>query len=77
MLCEYVHQCAFHFKLQFFFLQVIPVDSRGEALLAALRNPTNTSWYQERGSQVSLVDDDDLVCLHSSTEDLGKRVQTT
>lgn len=53
--------------------QVIPVDSRGEVLLAALRNPTNTSWYQERGSQVSLVDDDDLVCLHSSTEDLGKR----
>lgn len=57
--------------------QVIPVDGRGEALLSALHSSTNTSWAQDRGSQISLVDEDDLVCLHSSTEDLGKRWRMT
>ncbi|KAK7901449.1 hypothetical protein WMY93_018218 [Mugilogobius chulae] len=52
---------------------VIPLDSRGESLLSALHSSTHTTWAQDRGSQLSLVDEDDLVCLHSSTEDLGKR----
>ncbi|XP_033836120.1 kinase non-catalytic C-lobe domain-containing protein 1 [Periophthalmus magnuspinnatus] len=57
----------------FIITQVIPVDSRGEALLSALHSSTHTTSAQDRGSQLSLVEEDDLVCLHSSTEDLGKR----
>ncbi|XP_072292775.1 kinase non-catalytic C-lobe domain-containing protein 1 [Eucyclogobius newberryi] len=53
--------------------QVIPLDSRGDALLSALHGPTHSALAQDRGSQLSLVDEDDLVGLHSSTEDLGKR----
>ncbi|XP_040905822.1 kinase non-catalytic C-lobe domain-containing protein 1 [Toxotes jaculatrix] len=53
--------------------EVIPVDSRGEALLAALHSPPSTSWSQGRGSLISIEEDEDSVCLHSSTEDLGRK----
>ncbi|XP_071337393.1 kinase non-catalytic C-lobe domain-containing protein 1 [Trachinotus anak] len=53
--------------------EVIPVDGRGEALLAALRSPPSTTWGHGRGSLISIEDDDDSVSLHSSTEDLGRK----
>ncbi|XP_049456511.1 kinase non-catalytic C-lobe domain-containing protein 1 isoform X1 [Epinephelus fuscoguttatus] len=53
--------------------EVIPVDCRGEALLAALHNPPCTTWSQGRGSLTSFDEDDDSMCLHSSTEDLGRK----
>ncbi|GLD56043.1 protein very KIND, partial [Lates japonicus] len=53
--------------------EVIPVDSRGEALLAALHSPPTTTWSQGRGSLISLEEEDESVCLHSSTEDLGRK----
>lgn len=54
--------------------QVIPVDSRGEALLSALHSPPCTTWSQGRASLISFEEDDDPVCVHSSTEDLGRKV---
>uniref|UniRef100_A0AAV2JLC9 Ras-GEF domain-containing protein n=1 Tax=Knipowitschia caucasica TaxID=637954 RepID=A0AAV2JLC9_KNICA len=51
--------------------KVVPVDSRGEALLSALHCPTHSPSPQDRGSQLSLLEEDDL--LHCSTEDLSKR----
>ncbi|XP_070772308.1 kinase non-catalytic C-lobe domain-containing protein 1 isoform X2 [Enoplosus armatus] len=53
--------------------EVIPVDSRGEAVLAALHSPPCTTWSQGRGSLISLEEDDESVCLYSSTEDLGRK----
>ncbi|XP_047191131.1 kinase non-catalytic C-lobe domain-containing protein 1 isoform X3 [Scophthalmus maximus] len=53
--------------------KVIPVDSRGQNLLAALHSPPSTSWNHGRGSLVSIEEEDDSVCLHSSTEDLGRK----
>ncbi|XP_023281710.1 protein very KIND [Seriola lalandi dorsalis] len=53
--------------------EVIPVDSRGEALLAALRSPLSTRRSQGRDSLISVEDDDDSVCLYSSNEDLGRK----
>ncbi|XP_023140663.2 kinase non-catalytic C-lobe domain-containing protein 1 isoform X1 [Amphiprion ocellaris] len=53
--------------------EVIPVDSQGEALLAGLHGlPYVTTASQLRGSLLSL-EDDDALCLHSSTEDLGRK----
>lgn len=56
------------------FPQVIPVDSRGEALLAALRQPSCPTWSQRRESLFAFEEDDDSTCLYSSTEDLGRKV---
>ncbi|XP_029305616.1 kinase non-catalytic C-lobe domain-containing protein 1 [Cottoperca gobio] len=53
--------------------EVIPVDSRGEAFLAALHNPPCTTWSQGRGSLIRLEEDDDFMCVHSSTEDLERK----
>ncbi|KAM9345440.1 kinase non-catalytic C-lobe domain-containing protein 1 [Symphorus nematophorus] len=53
--------------------EVIPVDSRGEALLAALHGPHSTTCSQGRGSLSSFEDEDDSMCVHSSTEDLSKK----
>ncbi|XP_074502963.1 kinase non-catalytic C-lobe domain-containing protein 1 isoform X1 [Sebastes fasciatus] len=53
--------------------EVIPVDGRGEALLAALHGPPCTTWIQGRGSLISFEEDDDSMCVHSSTEDLGRK----
>ncbi|XP_068582800.1 kinase non-catalytic C-lobe domain-containing protein 1 isoform X2 [Cebidichthys violaceus] len=53
--------------------EVIPVDSRGEALLAALHSLPCTTWIQGRGSLVSFEEDEDSMCVHSSTEDLGRK----
>ncbi|XP_041644848.1 kinase non-catalytic C-lobe domain-containing protein 1 [Cheilinus undulatus] len=53
--------------------EVIPVDSRGEAILAALHNPPCKSWSRGRGSLSSFEEDDDCMSVHSSTEDLGKK----
>ncbi|KAI9525031.1 hypothetical protein NQZ68_012541 [Dissostichus eleginoides] len=53
--------------------EVIPVDSRGEALLAALHTPAYTTWSHRSESLLSFQEDDDSVCVHSSTEDLGRK----
>ncbi|XP_035848209.1 kinase non-catalytic C-lobe domain-containing protein 1 isoform X2 [Sander lucioperca] len=53
--------------------EVIPVDSRGEALLAALHSPPSTTLIQGRGSLINFEEDDDSTSVHSSTEDLGRR----
>ncbi|KAM7408204.1 hypothetical protein PAMA_002073 [Pampus argenteus] len=53
--------------------EVIPVDSRGEALLAALHSPLGITWSKEVGSQISFEEDDECVGVHSSTEDLGRK----
>ncbi|KAF3842476.1 hypothetical protein F7725_024427 [Dissostichus mawsoni] len=56
--------------------EVIPVDSRGEALLAALHTPAYTTWSHRSESLLSLLsfqEEDDSVCVHSSTEDLGRK----
>lgn len=55
-------------------LQVVPVDGRGEALLAALHAPAGSPRSQQRDSLISLEEDDRAASLHSSTEDLGKKV---
>ncbi|XP_035029032.2 kinase non-catalytic C-lobe domain-containing protein 1 [Hippoglossus stenolepis] len=57
----------------FLHTEVIPVDSRGQDLLAALHTPPSTSRSHGRGSLISIEEDDDSVCLHSSTEDLGRK----
>ncbi|XP_037829653.1 kinase non-catalytic C-lobe domain-containing protein 1 isoform X3 [Kryptolebias marmoratus] len=54
--------------------EVIPVDSLGEVLLAALcscQSPTTSSHAM--GNLLSFDEDDDSVCLHSSNEDLRKK----
>ncbi|XP_076599150.1 kinase non-catalytic C-lobe domain-containing protein 1 isoform X1 [Chaetodon auriga] len=53
--------------------EVIPVDSRGEALLAALHGSPCMTWSQRRGSLISFEEEDDSACMHSSTEDLGRK----
>ncbi|XP_047459564.1 kinase non-catalytic C-lobe domain-containing protein 1 [Mugil cephalus] len=54
--------------------EVIPVDSQGEALLAGLHSSQSVSnTSQVLGSLISFDVDDDSVCLHSSTEDLGRK----
>ncbi|XP_041865494.1 kinase non-catalytic C-lobe domain-containing protein 1 isoform X2 [Melanotaenia boesemani] len=54
--------------------EVIPIDSQGEALLTALRSRQSTNTQRQvRGSLISFDEDDDSVCLHSSTEDLSKK----
>ncbi|KAJ4948756.1 hypothetical protein JOQ06_020279, partial [Pogonophryne albipinna] len=53
--------------------EVIPVDSRGEFLLAALHTPAYTTWSHRSESLLSLQEDDDSVCVHLSTEDLGRK----
>lgn len=55
--------------------QVIPVDSQGEALLIGLHSPLSMSAASHlTGSLISFDEVDDSGCLHSSTEDLGKKV---
>lgn len=56
------------------FLQVIPLDSRGEALLAALHTSVCSPRSQQRESLIDFEEDDSPASLHSSTEDLGKKV---
>ncbi|KAF3708577.1 Protein very KIND [Channa argus] len=53
--------------------EVIPVDSRGEALLSSLHSPPNTIWSRGRGSLISLEENEDSVCLHSGTGDLERK----
>ncbi|KAM4599291.1 kinase non-catalytic C-lobe domain-containing protein 1 isoform 2-T2 [Fundulus diaphanus] len=54
--------------------EVIPVDSQGEALLAVLySHPNTTTLSQVTGSLISLIEEDESVCLRSSTEDLSKK----
>ncbi|XP_071766580.2 kinase non-catalytic C-lobe domain-containing protein 1 [Centroberyx gerrardi] len=53
--------------------EVMPVDSRGEALLAALHSSPRRSWSQGRGSPVSIEEGDDSLCVHSSVEDPGRK----
>ncbi|KAM4729318.1 kinase non-catalytic C-lobe domain-containing protein 1 [Anableps anableps] len=54
--------------------EVIPVNNQGEALLAVLYSHPNTATLgQVTGSLISLNEEDDFVCLHSSTEDLSKK----
>ncbi|XP_053189054.1 kinase non-catalytic C-lobe domain-containing protein 1 [Scomber japonicus] len=53
--------------------EIIPVDSRGQALLAALRSPLSMTWSKGGGSQISFEEDDGSVDVHSSTEDLGRK----
>lgn len=55
--------------------QVIPVDSQGEALLIGLHSLLSMSAASHlTGSLISFDEVDDSGCLHSSTEDLGKKV---
>lgn len=55
--------------------QVIPIDSQGEALLIGLHSPLSMSAASHlTGSLISFDEVDDSGCLHSSTEDLGKKV---
>ncbi|XP_044229362.1 kinase non-catalytic C-lobe domain-containing protein 1 isoform X2 [Thunnus albacares] len=53
--------------------EVIPVDSRGEALLAALHSPLSITWSKGGGSQISFEEENESVAVHSSTEDLGRK----
>uniref|UniRef100_A0A7N6A0M2 Kinase non-catalytic C-lobe domain containing 1 n=2 Tax=Anabas testudineus TaxID=64144 RepID=A0A7N6A0M2_ANATE len=53
-------------------IEVIPVDSRGDALLTALHS-SGTIQSQGRGSRNNIEEDDDSVSRHSSTEDLGRQ----
>ncbi|XP_034755122.1 kinase non-catalytic C-lobe domain-containing protein 1 [Etheostoma cragini] len=53
--------------------EVIPVDGRGEALLAALHSPPSTTLIQGRGSLISFEEDEDSTGVHSSTGDLGRK----
>ncbi|XP_072247535.1 kinase non-catalytic C-lobe domain-containing protein 1 isoform X2 [Leuresthes tenuis] len=54
--------------------EVIPVDSQGETLLTALHSRQSMATQsQERGSLFSFDEDDDSVCLRSSTEDLSRK----
>ncbi|XP_030604694.1 kinase non-catalytic C-lobe domain-containing protein 1 [Archocentrus centrarchus] len=54
--------------------EVIPVDNQGEALLLGLHSPPSMSATSHLTvSLVSFDEVDDAVCLHSSTEDLGKK----
>ncbi|XP_039478089.1 kinase non-catalytic C-lobe domain-containing protein 1 isoform X2 [Oreochromis aureus] len=54
--------------------EVIPVDSQGEALLVGLHSPLSMSAASHlTGSLISFDEVDDSGCLHSSTEDLGKK----
>ncbi|XP_056903604.1 kinase non-catalytic C-lobe domain-containing protein 1 isoform X2 [Takifugu flavidus] len=53
--------------------EVIPVDGRGEALLAALHTSARSPRSQRRESLSSFEEDDRPASLHSSTEDLGKK----
>lgn len=50
------------------------MDSRGEVILAALHSPPSLTWSKKRGSQVTYEEDEESVCVHSSTEDLGRKV---
>ncbi len=56
------------------FPQVVPVDSRGETLLAALHSPPGATWSEGRGNLTSFEEEDDSTCVHSSTEDLRRKV---
>ncbi|KAM9364921.1 kinase non-catalytic C-lobe domain-containing protein 1 [Pholidichthys leucotaenia] len=54
--------------------EVIPVDSQGEVLLAALHSSSHlTTARDPRGSLTSIDELDDSTCLHSSAKDLGKK----
>ncbi|XP_054655408.1 kinase non-catalytic C-lobe domain-containing protein 1 [Dunckerocampus dactyliophorus] len=53
--------------------EVIPVDSQGEVLLAALHSPPNTIWSTRRGSHFGYDADGQSVCIQSYTEDLDKK----
>nr|XP_046258374.1 kinase non-catalytic C-lobe domain-containing protein 1 [Scatophagus argus] len=53
--------------------EVTPLDSRGEALLAALHSPPCRTLSQGRESLISIEEEDDSTCVHSSTEDLGRK----
>lgn len=56
-------------------LQVIPSDARGQVLLAALHNLQNTSGGQNRLSPTGLDEETDSMSVHSSREDLGRKVK--
>lgn len=58
-------------------LQVIPSDARGQVLLAALHNLQNTSGGQNRLSPTGLDEETDSMSVHSSREDLGRKVKKT
>ncbi|CAG6017900.1 unnamed protein product [Menidia menidia] len=54
--------------------EVIPVDGRGEALLAALRGRQSAAALsRSRGSLLSFDEDEESLCLRSSSEDLSRK----
>lgn len=50
------------------------MDGRGAALLAALHTSAGPPRSQQRDSLISSEEEDRPASLHSSTEDLGKKV---
>uniref|UniRef100_A0A096MBV4 Kinase non-catalytic C-lobe domain containing 1 n=1 Tax=Poecilia formosa TaxID=48698 RepID=A0A096MBV4_POEFO len=55
--------------------EVIPVDSQGEAVLSVLYNhPNSATLGQVTGSLISLNEEEESVCLHSSSEDLSNKL---
>ncbi|CAL8255462.1 unnamed protein product [Lota lota] len=53
--------------------EVVPVDSRGETLLATLHSPTRKRRSQGSECPISLDQDNDSLSMHSSVEDAEKR----
>ncbi|KAM4607912.1 kinase non-catalytic C-lobe domain-containing protein 1 [Polymixia lowei] len=57
----------------FLVTEVVPVDSRGEALLAALHSSPRKRRAQGSGSPMSLEPVDESLSVHSSIEDPGRK----
>ncbi|KAM3833836.1 kinase non-catalytic C-lobe domain-containing protein 1 [Diretmus argenteus] len=54
--------------------EVVPVDGRGQALLAALHGAPGETWGRGRGRGSPLnTEEGDDSCVHSSTEDPGRK----
>ncbi|XP_070697733.1 kinase non-catalytic C-lobe domain-containing protein 1 [Pempheris klunzingeri] len=71
---DFTHKSSLVNTLEHFLnTEVIPVDGRGEVLLAALYSPPCTTRRQQRASLTSIDEDEESTCLHSSTEDLGRK----
>nr|XP_057906628.1 kinase non-catalytic C-lobe domain-containing protein 1 [Doryrhamphus excisus] len=58
---------------KFLHTEVIPVDSQGEVLLAALHSPPSTFWSTRRGSHFGYEADNQSLCIPSYAEDLEKK----
>ncbi|KAM9847488.1 kinase non-catalytic C-lobe domain-containing protein 1 [Aulostomus maculatus] len=73
-LVDFAKKSSFLDTLEHFLnTEVIPVDSRGEALLAALLGPLSLTWMKGRESQMKFEEDEESGSVHSSTEDLGRK----